>query len=88
MSKIEKLLSRFQDIPRDFEWSELLTILNYFNYEETKNGKTGGSRRKFYNEENNNVIILHEPHPKKVMKEYAIKEVLDHLKRKGLISDE
>jgi hypothetical protein len=42
-------------------------------------GKTGGSRRKFVNDENN-IISLHEPHPQKVLKAYQIDIIIEHLK--------
>ena len=52
-----------------------------------KTGKTGGSRRKFV-EADKNIITLHKPHPGKILKEYALKQVVEHLKEKGKIKDE
>jgi hypothetical protein len=82
MSKIEKLISRFLKRPKDLTWDELVAILDYYGYNELPSGKTGGSRRKFAN--NNNIIIsLHKPHPRLIVKSYVIDQVLDHLKEKG-----
>ena len=80
MSKIEKLIKRLQTRPRDFTWDELMKILNYFGYSEIPQGKTGGSRRKFVNKDNNLVISLHEPHPQNVLKSYQVNLVIDFLK--------
>ena len=84
MAKIDKLLSRFLSNPKDFTWDELITILAHFNYRELKSGKTGGSRRKFADDKNQ-IISLHKPHPANILKEYALKEVISHLKEKGKI---
>lgn len=87
MSKTEKLLQRLLSVPRDFTWDELINILGLFGFNELKKGKTGGSRRKFA-DENKNVIILHKPHPGNIVKEYALKQVITQLKDKGYIKDE
>jgi len=79
MSRNEKILERFKTIPKDFTWDELVKVLNYLGYEEkTKKGKTGGSRRKFVNNDMD-IIILHEPHPGKIVKEYVIKQIIKKL---------
>ena len=64
MSKIEKLIARFKNKPKDFTWDEMTKMLNSFGYEEIHGS---GSRRKFIHE-NCQLIILHEPHPKKILK--------------------
>lgn len=79
MSKNEKLLERFKTIPKDFTWEELIKVLKFLGYVERKNkGKTGGSRRKFVNNEFD-VIIVHEPHPNNVVKQYVIKQIIEKL---------
>ena len=87
MSKNEKLVQRLLSIPKDFTWEELVKLLALVGYVELKKGKTGGSRRKFADEKKN-IVILHKPHPGNILKEYAIKQVLDQLKEKGYIKDE
>ncbi len=87
MAKIEKLIAKLLSLPKDFTWEELESILSYFGYKELKGGKTGGSRRKFANEKKQ-VIALHKPHPKNILKLYQLKEVIEHLKEKGKLKDE
>jgi predicted RNA binding protein YcfA (HicA-like mRNA interferase family) len=87
MSRQEKLTSRLLSIPNDFTWDELIKVLATFGYKEVKGGKTGGSRRRFI-DDNKNVITLHKPHPANIVKNYAIREVIEHLKSKGHIKDE
>jgi len=78
LSKIDKLLERFLSNPKDLKWNELVRILNHFGYSEIKSGKTGGSRRKFVNDKKD-VISLHKPHPKPIVKQYVIKQIIEKL---------
>ena len=78
MSKIEKLIVRLKSDPTDFTWDVLVKVLTYYGYEELKKGKAGGSRRKFYNAQNQ-IISLHKPHPTDILKSYVIKEIINHL---------
>jgi hypothetical protein len=87
MSTKAKALHRLLSVPKDFTWEELTKLLGLFGFIELKKGKTGGSRRK-YADENKNVIILHKPHPGNIVKEYAIKQIITQLKDKGYIKDE
>ena len=87
MSRQEKLTTRLLSVPNDFTWDELIKVLTTFGYKEVKGGKTGGSRRRFI-DDNKNVITLHKPHPANIVKNYAIREVIEHLKSKGHIKDE
>ncbi|UOE50358.1 type II toxin-antitoxin system HicA family toxin [Mucilaginibacter sp. SMC90] len=87
MSRQEKLIVRLLSVPKDFTWDELVKVLNSFGYEELKGGKTGGSRRRFVDGDKN-IITLHKPHPANIVKGYAIKEIIEHLKLKGHLKDE
>lgn len=80
MGHKEKLIARFQTIPADFTWNELCSLLNGFEYEMLTGS---GSRRKFYKKSTNDLINLHKPHPGSIVKKYAIREILAHLKDKG-----
>ena len=86
MSRQEKLISRLLSVPRDFTWEELVKVLAGYGYEEVVGGKTGGSRRKFVDSQKN-IISLHKPHPANIVKEYALRDVITHLKEKGHIKD-
>ncbi|MGB5360405.1 type II toxin-antitoxin system HicA family toxin [Eudoraea sp.] len=79
MSKIEKLIERFKTVPKNFTWDELVKVLSHYGYQElSKKGKTGGSRRKFVNKQKD-IINLHKPHPGNIIKQYAIKQVLEKI---------
>ena len=84
MAKIEKLIERLLSKPTDFTWEELIKILGHFGYNELSKGKTGGSRRKFANS-TNDLISLHKPHPRNILKRYMLEDVIAHLKEKGKI---
>lgn len=85
MTKIDKLIERLLSIPKDMEYSELVKILNHFGYVETTKGKTSGSRVMFIHDEVNTPIRLHKPHPRPILKEYVIKQVIDELKNEKFI---
>lgn len=79
MSKIDKLIAKLLTVPKDLTWEELVKILNHKGYfEKLTKGKTGGSRRKFI-DSHNDIINLHKPHPKNVVKQYVIRQLLDKL---------
>jgi predicted RNA binding protein YcfA (HicA-like mRNA interferase family) len=80
MSKIEKLIAKFLKVPKDLTWEELVKILNHLGYsEKSGKGKTGGSRIKFINSDND-IINLHKPHPGNIVKQYVIRQILEKLK--------
>jgi hypothetical protein len=87
MSKQEKLVTRLLAVRKDFTLDELIKVLAFFGYKEITGGKTGGSRRKFVDDAKN-IIALHKPHPANIVKQYALREVITHLKEKGHLKDE
>ena len=84
MSKKEKLLERLLSHPKDFTFDELTTLLNRLGYVMTKAGKTGGSRVSFVNGDGD-YIRLHKPHPRNILKQYQIDDVIDVLSERGLL---
>ena len=44
-----------------------------------------GSRRKFVNKSTGAILSLHAPHPSPILKRYAVKEVLEHLRQHNLV---
>jgi predicted RNA binding protein YcfA (HicA-like mRNA interferase family) len=70
---------RICSLPKDFTWNEMMRLLNEHGYVARKNGKTGGSRRRFIQEDTKKTIVLHEPHPEKIIKEYVLKQVIARL---------
>jgi hypothetical protein len=78
VSKKEKLLARFLEMPKDFHFDELISLLGYFGYEEVRKGKTAGSRVRFENKEGI-PIMLHKPHPSGILKHYQLKQIKELL---------
>lgn len=85
MSKIEKLIQKLLSNPKNFTFDELSKILTYFGFKISNKGKTSGSRVKFIHKDKNIVIILHKPHPKPILKGYAIKQIIEELKKYNLL---
>ena len=84
MTKYDKLKVRFSTKPSDFTWSELSKLLISMGYREFTSGKTSGSRVRFVHD-SFEPILLHKPHPKPVLKQYQIKQLLIVLKNRGQI---
>ncbi|GFO56183.1 hypothetical protein GMSM_31900 [Geomonas sp. Red276] len=82
MSRLEKLLRRLLGKPVDFTWTEATALLQQLGFTFIKGE---GSRRKFYHEETKTLIILHEPHPGRTLKRYAVQELVSHLQEGGFI---
>lgn len=84
MTQKEKLIKRLKNSSKDFTWNELTSLLNRLDFIEVKTGKTGGSRRRFIN--NNDVVItLHKPHPGSILKRYQLEQIIAILSQEGLI---
>jgi len=84
VSRKDKLINRLQSRPKDFTWDELQRLLEGLGYEMVKQGKTGGSRRRFIHL-TAATISLHRPHPGKIVKMYVIDDILGVLKQERLI---
>ena len=87
MGTKEKLRNRFLKMPSDFTFDEMQRLLEGFGYEKSNKGKTSGSRLIFKNGAKR-PIMLHKPHPGNIVKEYAMKQVLEDLKEAGYIKEE
>ncbi|MBI5641040.1 MAG: type II toxin-antitoxin system HicA family toxin [Nitrospirae bacterium] len=85
MSKTEKLLQRFLSKQRDFTFEELRKLLKGFGYEEAKTGKTSGTRVAFFNNELDDMIKFHKPHPSQIMKQCYLREIERKLRDKEVI---
>ena len=81
MSKMEKLAARFKTKPKDFTWDEMTRMLKCLGYEEIRGS---GSRRKFIHD-NCQLIALHKPHPRKILKMYQIEQVYTVLNEEDLL---
>ena len=78
INRKEKLIARFLSMPSDFQYDEMIKLLGYFDFEEVKKGKTSESRVKFMNPEGI-PIMLHKPHPSRIMKHYQLKQIKELL---------
>jgi len=85
MSKDQKLIIRLLTRPKNFTYSELCRVLNSLGYEESKSGKTSGSRVAFIDKSTKHIIRLHKPHPGNELKQYQIELVIEELKSRELI---
>jgi hypothetical protein len=78
MSTAEKSIDRLLSRPADYEWRELENLMTSFGY---RLEKAGGSGRKFIHKGTKAIFMIHEPHPRKVLKRYQIKDAIDFLKQ-------
>lgn len=85
MSKKDKLIARLKSKPKDFEYSELKSLLIFLGYEENNKGRTSGSAVSFLNKTIESVIMLHKPHNPDILKHYQIKAVIEELENNNLI---
>lgn len=85
MSKLEKALKRLQSKPKDFTYEELKMILNNLGFIQNNKGKTSGSKIEFENRKIEMKICLHRPHPSNIIKPYIINNVLDKLRKGGML---
>ena len=84
MSQKKKLLAKLKSNPKDFTFDEAETLLGYYSYTRTNKGKTSGSRVKFIRK-GYKAIMLHKPHPRNVLSEYQVRDLLAALKNGRLI---
>ena len=82
MSKFQKAVRRLLSKPTDFDWSELQSLMESFGYEMKT---TGGSGRKFTQPGSASSFVVHEPHPRSLLKAYQVREFIEFLKQEGKI---
>jgi hypothetical protein len=80
MSKFDKLKERILKEPKDFTYDELKTLLTGMGYIESNKGKTSGSRVAFINPNTKHILRIHKPHPKNIIKQYALRFIVEELK--------
>ena len=84
MSKKEKLERKLLSVPRDMTIEEITALVRYYGYTRYNKGRTSGSRIMFVCDDRE-PIMLHDPHPRKELLEYQIKNIIEVLKREGLL---
>ncbi len=85
MTKKDKLLVRFLSIPKDFTFDELSTLLQNRGFEVENKGKTSGSRVAFVHVNFNKHILIHKPHPGKIINRVYLKNIIVDLTLKQII---
>ena len=83
MSRAEKALARLQSKPKDFKWGEATTILNRYGFKPLNT--CGSSHKKFYNQEKDILINICRPHPRDILRQYQLDEIIVVLKEAGYI---
>ncbi len=83
MSKKDKLVEKLLKKPKDFTFEEIKSLLSYFGYELKQGG--AGSGVKFIKEGSNEIINFHKPHPDGILKRYVLEQVIEKLKKDGLL---
>lgn len=83
MSKKDKLLDRLLKKPKDFTFDEMESLLSYFGYKLKSGG--AGSGVKFIKEDSSEVINFHKPHPSGILKRYVLEQVIEKLRKDGLL---
>ncbi|WP_394708412.1 type II toxin-antitoxin system HicA family toxin [uncultured Desulfuromusa sp.] len=81
MSKHKKALQRLFSKPKDFRWNELCSLLVHLGFKQL-DGK--GSRVKFFHEEKNEIIIIHNPHPENTIAICYIRQIIEKLEKMGV----
>ena len=87
MSKEDKMIARIKSTPNDYTFSEAVNLARRFGYQLQQKGATSGSRVMLYRETDNRKILLHKPHPKDTMPQYAVKQLLETLIENGDIDE-
>lgn len=85
MTKKEKLIERIRRLPKDFTFAELESVLLQLGFEKDDKGKTSGSRVRFYNKDKQMQYLAHKPHPSSIIKEKALKDIVNYLINNKLI---
>ena len=84
MSKNEKLLKRILSLPKDFTFEELMKLFSALGFEISTKGKTSGSRVRFFNKEKKLQYLAHRPHPASIIKEKALKDIVNFITENNL----
>jgi predicted RNA binding protein YcfA (HicA-like mRNA interferase family) len=86
MSRYSKALAKLAAVaaPADLKWDELRALLEHLGY---KLMKGAGSRRKFYHEGKDALIICHCPHPSPNVDKGCVADVAAHLTAHGFIQE-
>lgn len=85
MSKKDKLIEKLLNKPSDFRYDEAKILLKKFGYKEDNRRGTSGSRVAFVHSETGHILRFHKPHPENILKRYQIEQLIEELKKQGVI---
>ncbi|MCR5805500.1 MAG: type II toxin-antitoxin system HicA family toxin [Oscillospiraceae bacterium] len=85
MGRKEKLIEKLRSCSKTFTFDDAETLLGYFKYHRSNKGKTSGSRVMFTNDDLHTKVLLHRPHPGNELREYQMKQLIEHLEEEGLL---
>lgn len=80
MSRKTKLIERILALPRDFTWDEGCALMKACGFQLVNRR---GSMRMFVHLETRLKVGVHEPHPEKTLKRYALEALIDGLRIVG-----
>ena len=83
MSKINKLIHKLKNNPKDFKFSEFRKVMSHFGYTEDNAGRTSGSVVSFVGPTRS--FSIHRPHPGDEMMTWAVRKALKFLIEEGKI---
>jgi hypothetical protein len=85
MTKQVKLIEKLLRLPQNFTYDEMVALLKSFGYIAEERGRSSGSAIMFFNQNLNDKIMFHKPHPQKELKRYILKMVLEKLKNNNMV---
>ncbi|MFH1514077.1 MAG: type II toxin-antitoxin system HicA family toxin [bacterium] len=85
MSRHEKLKEKLTRLPRNFTYKEMVSLLRGFGYVEEERRRFASSAVMFYNQELNDKIMFHKPHPEKELKRYILEMIIIKLKNNQML---
>ncbi|MCH5343090.1 MAG: type II toxin-antitoxin system HicA family toxin [Acetatifactor sp.] len=82
MSRKDKLVNRPLNKTKDYTFDEMVSLLSYYGFELKPRAGFGV---KFIKDGSSQVINFHKPHPSGVLKRYVLKQVIEKLRKDGLL---
>lgn len=82
MARWKIVEEKFRNMNKNITFSEAVTLLEHYGYDQNNKGKTSGSRVRFTCKGHCD-ILLHRPHPTNNLKEYVVKDLRSIFAQEG-----